>query len=152
MYIRYKCFSEKIVHFNKQYYVFEILLKFIWYVFIRIFTQCALFSFHTAWLHSIRAVQQVAAIIVTQIDNKAPIMKNKLKMRCKKVFFYLNISSGMFFFERNCNGTCANNNSYRAYVHYCVKTPTQLWDISRKRRSIYQYLKPLTGTDNGEKM
>ena len=37
---KYKIFSEHIVQFDKQYYVFDILLKFIWLIFItRIFTQ-----------------------------------------------------------------------------------------------------------------
>mgnify|MGYP003690643307 CR=1 FL=1 len=36
---RYEIFSEQIVQFNQQYYVIDILLNYIWYIFIiRIFT------------------------------------------------------------------------------------------------------------------
>ena len=67
-------FSEQIVQFNLQYYVFYTLLKFVWYIFYlkNIYTARS----HT-WRHSNTAVQQAVPLIATHINYKALIMINK---------------------------------------------------------------------------
>ena len=76
---RYEIFSEQIVHFNSQYEVFDVLLKFKWYIFIikNINTARSFFFSPQTWLHSNKAVQHAVPLIATHMNDKALIMIKK---------------------------------------------------------------------------
>ena len=103
----------------------------VYFHFYNIYTACSFFSFHTFWSHSNKAVQHAVPLTATHINDKALIKIEKIKMQYRKGFKNVNISNGLFFFERFSLITatmCANNFFRCTNARYliCIHTPSQL--------------------------